>query len=219
MNKINRMLAVYFIAGTQDCTHLAGEPAINLLGILKRALDAGITCFQFRDKGPASLEHQPAEQRNLAIACQRLCRQYQVPFIINDNVELALDIRANGIHVGQGDITPQSIRACSKNILIGLSVNNLHEALEAQANPDVDYLGIGPIFTTNSKPDHSRPGGIDFMRQIRRLSIDKPCVAIGGITPRSAPALRRAGADGVAVISAITQADDINEAVTALKRK
>lgn len=100
MNLIAKMLQVYFIAGTQDCRLLNGQPEQNLLSILHQALAAGINCFQFRDKGAYSLASDPARQKQLALACRDLCRQYHVPFIVNDDIDLALEIEADGIHVG-----------------------------------------------------------------------------------------------------------------------
>ena len=103
MKNIQEILLLYFVAGTQDCRHLGDNPADNLLSVLKQALEGGITCFQFRDKGKFSLENSPTEQRALAIKCRDLCRRYNVPFIVDDNVDLALEIEADGIHVGQSD--------------------------------------------------------------------------------------------------------------------
>ena len=100
MKNIQEILPLYFVAGTQDCRHLGDNPAENLLFVLKQALEGGITCFQFRDKGKFSLENSPTEQRALAIKCRDLCRRYNVPFIVDDNVDLALEIEADGIHVG-----------------------------------------------------------------------------------------------------------------------
>lgn len=214
MNNIKSMLSVYFIAGTQDCRHLPGSPSDNLPNILQRALEAGITCFQFREKGEHSLAQNPTIKRQLALQCQHLCRQFNVPFIINDDVELALAVRADGIHVGQKDTAVEQIlsRADYKPI-IGLSINTLEQAQINKTRQDIDYFGLGPIFATQSKTDHAPTVGVDFIRQIRSLGVDKPCVAIGGIHEKNAAELRRSGADGVAVISAITRSTDIARTV------
>ena len=111
MKNIQEILLLYFVAGTQDCRHLGDNPADNLLSVLKQALEGGITCFQFRDKGKFSLENSPDEQQALAIKCRDLCHQYDVPFIVDDNVDLALEIEADGIHVGQSDTPVKTIRA------------------------------------------------------------------------------------------------------------
>ena len=129
MKNIQEILLLYFVAGTQDCRHLGDNPADNLLSVLKQALEGGITCFQFRDKGKFSLENSPTEQRALAIKCRDLCRRYNVPFIVDDNVDLALEIEADGIHVGQSDTPVKTIRARThKPLIIGWSVNRLDEA-------------------------------------------------------------------------------------------
>lgn len=212
------MLKVYFVAGTQDCRHLDGSSAHHLLTILQQALEAGITCFQFRDKGEHSLSHQPEQQRQLAFDCLQLCRRYQVPFIVNDDIELALRLRADGIHIGQQDNLSQALAAKrATQCLLGLSINNLPQALKHQHHPDIDYFGVGPIFATASKADHSPALSPDFMLTLRQAGINKPCVAIGGIQVQHSATLRHNGADGVAVISAITQARDIAAVVRQLR--
>jgi len=118
MKNIQEILPLYFVAGTQDCRHLGDNPADNLLSVLRQALEGGITCFQFRDKGKFSLENSPAEQRALSIKCRDLCRQYDVPFIVDDNVDLALEIEADGVHVGQSDTPVTIIRAKAHKPLI-----------------------------------------------------------------------------------------------------
>lgn len=218
MKNIRSVLSLYFIAGTQDCRHLAGDPATNLLSVLQQALQAGVTCFQFRDKGEGSLQAHPAHQQAIAIQCRDLCRRYQVPFIVNDDVELALAVEADGIHVGQSDTDIQSILArTAKKLILGLSINTQEQALADAERMEIDYFGIGPIFPTQSKQDHKPAVGLEFISRLRRLGVNKPCVAIGGINATTAKQLRHLGADGVAVISAITQADDIAQAVRQLK--
>ena len=152
MKNIQEILPLYFVAGTQDCRHLGNNPTDNLLSILKQALEGGITCFQFRDKGKFSLENSPDEQRALAIKCRYLCRQYNVPFIVDDNVDLALEIEADGIHVGQSDTPVKTIRAkTNKPLIIGWSVNRLDEAKIGEELSEIDYFGIGPIFRLSQK--------------------------------------------------------------------
>lgn len=217
MKQITSIINLYFIAGTQDVAHLGDNPEKNLLGILELALQHGITCFQFRDKGAGSLQAQPERQKQLAIQCRDLCRQYQVPFIINDDVELALLIQADGIHVGQSDEEiNQVISKVKGNMLIGLSVNNLTQAKQFQSNQHIDYFGIGPIFPTQTKKDHQPPVGINFISTLREQGISKPCVVIGGVNETNAKLLRDKGADGVAVISAITQSKDLDNTFNAL---
>ena len=220
MKNIQEILPLYFVAGTQDCRHLGDNPADNLLSVLKQALEGGITCFQFRDKGKFSLENSPDEQRSLAIKCRDLCRQYNVPFIVDDNVDLALEIEADGVHVGQSDTPVKTIRARSnKPLIIGWSVNRLDEAKIGEEIAEIDYFGVGPIFTTQSKENPSPTLGMEFIQTLRNKGITKPLVAIGGIKLEHVKTLRKYGADGVAVITAITQSNDIKSATQALKEE
>ena len=218
MKNIQEILPLYFVAGTQDCRHLGDNPADNLLSVLRQALEGGITCFQFRDKGKFSLENSLNEQRSLAISCRDLCRQYDVPFIVDDNVDLALEIEADGIHVGQNDTPVKTIRAkTNKPLIIGWSINRLDEAKIGEEISEIDYFGVGPIFTTQSKENPSPTLGMEFIQTLRNGGITKPLVAIGGIKREHVKTLRKYGADGVAVITAITQANDIKSATQALK--
>ncbi len=220
MKNIQEILPLYFVAGTQDCRHLGDNPADNLLSVLKQALEGGITCFQFRDKGKFSLENSPDEQRSLAIKCRDLCRQYNVPFIVDDNVDLALEIEADGVHVGQNDTPVKTIRAkTNKPLIIGWSINRLDEAKIGEEISEIDYFGVGPIFTTQSKENPSTTLGMEFIQTLRNGGITKPLVAIGGIKLEHVKTLRKYGADGVAVITAITQSNDIKSATQALKEE
>ena len=220
MKNIQEILPLYFVAGTQDCRHLGDNPADNLLSVLKQALEGGITCFQFRDKGKFSLENSPDEQRALAISCRDLCHQYDVPFIVDDNVDLALEIEADGIHVGQNDTPIKTIRAkTNKPLIIGWSINRLDEAKIGEEIAEIDYFGVGPIFTTQSKENPSPTLGMEFIQTLRNGGITKPLVAIGGIKLEHVKTLRKYGADGVAVITAITQSNDIKSATQALKEE
>lgn len=220
MKNIQEILLLYFVAGTQDCRHLGDNPADNLLSVLKQALEGGITCFQFRDKGKFSLENSPTEQRALAIKCRDLCRRYNVPFIVDDNVDLALEIEADGIHVGQSDTPVKTIRARThKPLIIGWSVNRLDEAKIGEELFEIDYFGIGPIFPTQSKENPKPTLGMAFIQTLRKAGITKPLVAIGGVKLEHVKTLRKYGADGVAVITAITQANDIKVATQALKEE
>ncbi|NBI42867.1 thiamine phosphate synthase [[Haemophilus] felis] len=213
---VRAAMQLYFIAGTQDVSHLAGDPADNLLNVLEQALQSGITCYQFREKGAKSLK-DPAACKALAIRCRDLCRQYKVPFVIDDNVDLAVDIGADGVHVGQTDMPPEQVKQrFGGNCFVGTSVNTLEQGLAAQANPYVDYFGTGPIFPTQSKEDPKPVVGVEFISTIRSLGIDKPIVAIGGVTSETAAFLRTKGADGVAIISAITRSHNIPQTVKEL---
>ncbi len=177
-----------------------------LLDTLELALQSQITAFQFRQKGDLALQ-DPTQIKQLALECQKLCQKYGAPFIVNDEVQLALELKADGVHVGQEDMAIEEvITLCKKRLFIGLSVNTLEQALKACHLDAVAYLGVGPIFPTPSKKDIKEVVGIDLLKKIRDSGVKKPLIAIGGITTDNASKLREYG--GIAVISAITQAKD-----------
>lgn len=197
-----------FVAGSQDFYHIKGgkNDRINaLLETLELALESKITAFQFRQKGDLALQ-DPTQIKRLALECQKLCKKYGVPFIVNDEAKLALESKADGVHVGQEDMAIEEvITLCKKCLFIGLSVNTLEQALKARHLDSVAYLGVGPIFPTPSKKD-KQVVGVDLLKKIRDSGVKKPLIAIGGITMHNASKLREYG--GIAVISAITQAKD-----------
>ncbi len=197
-----------FVAGSQDFCHIKGgkNDRINaLLDALELALQSKITAFQFRQKGDLALQ-DPVEIKQLALECQKLCQKYGTPFIVNDEVQLALELKADGVHVGQEDMAIEEVMAlCKKRLFIGLSVNTLEQALKVCHLDAVAYLGVGPIFPTQSKKD-KQVVGVELLKKIKDSGVKKPLIAIGGITTHNAPKLREYG--GIAVISAIAQAKD-----------
>ncbi len=198
-----------FVAGSQDFYHIKGgkNDRINaLLDTLELALQSKITAFQFRQKGDLALQ-DPVEIKQLAMKCQKLCQKYGAPFIINDEVRLALELKADGVHVGQEDMAIEEVvTLCQKRLFIGLSVNTLEQALKAHHLDHIAYLGVGPILPTPSKKDAKQVVGVELLKKIHDSGVKKPLIAIGGITTHNAPKLREYG--GIAVISAITQAKD-----------
>ncbi|WRF62744.1 thiamine phosphate synthase [Helicobacter pylori] len=201
-------LKLMFVAGSQDFHHIKGgkNDRINaLLDTLELALQSQITAFQFRQKGDLALQ-DPVEIKRLALECQKLCQKYGTPFIVNDEVRLALELKADGVHVGQEDMAIEEVIAlCKKRQFIGLSVNTLEQALKARHLDAVAYFGVGPIFPTPSKKD-KQVVGVELLKKIRDSGVKKPLIAIGGITTDNASKLREYG--GIAVISAIAQAKD-----------
>ncbi|MFS7887879.1 thiamine phosphate synthase [Helicobacter pylori] len=198
-------LKLMFVAGSQDFYHIKGDRTNALLETLELALESKITAFQFRQKGDLALQ-DPTQIKRLALECQKLCKKYGVPFIINDEVRLALELKADGVHVGQEDMAIEEvITLCQKRLFIGLSVNTLEQVLKACHLDGVAYLGVGPIFHTPSKKD-KQVVGVELLKKIRDSGVEKPLIAIRGITMHNASKLREYG--GIAVISAITQAKD-----------
>lgn len=200
------LFSLYLIAGSSDC------PQGELLRIVDEALASGVTCFQFREKGPKATRAQEKEQ--LAHQLKAICHRYQVPFIINDDVDLALVVAADGIHLGQGDLPVAQARQLFPDKLIGLSISSWEEYLAAPLEV-VDYIGVGPVFPTPSKADASPVVGLDLIKRIRQNQPPVPVVAIGGIGSDRARAVYQAGADGLAVISALTGATQVSKAVQA----
>ena len=169
---------------------------------VEAALKGGATCVQLREKeldGAAFLE----EAKVLAA----LCRRYGVPLIINDNVEVALASGADGVHVGQDDLTVEQVRCLAGDrLIVGVSAHSVEQALAAQAG-GADYLGVGAVFTTATKSDaHVLPR--ETLAAICR-AVDIPVVAIGGIGEDNLLQLAGTGVDGAALVSAIFSAPDI----------
>ncbi len=200
------ILQVYFICGTADCPHG------NILDVIEEALRAGVTCFQFREKGKNALVGQ--EKIKLARQIQRLCEVYKIPLLINDDVALALEIGADGVHLGQDDMSVEEARLLFPKKIIGLSISSITE-FEQSAIDLVDYIGVGPIFPTQSKDDANDAVGNSLTESIRKRDSQLPIVSIGGITAQDVKPIITSGADGVAVISAISRSEDIEVSVKA----
>lgn len=200
---------VYFIMGTDN----AGER--KPLEILKEALRGGIDYFQLREKGPSALTGSALIE--FAVACQQLCRECSVPFIVNDDVELAWEISADGVHIGQEDQRAGHVRRIiGQDKILGVSVHSLEEAALAVEN-GADYVGMGPVFGTRTKVDAKKPAGVTGIELVKSKFPELPVVGIGGITPLNAERVWAAGADGIAVISAIAHAEDIASQIALLR--
>lgn len=194
---MSELLQVYFIMGSNNCRK---DP----IQVMKEALDGGITIFQYREKGDGALIGE--ERYAFAKQLQSLCKEYNVPFIVNDDVELALELDADGVHVGQDDEGIRTVREKMGDKIIGVSAHTIEEARFAIEN-GADYLGVGPIFPTNTKKDAKAVQGTEGLRFFRENGVEIPIVGIGGITIQNAASVIEAGADGVSVISAISLAD------------
>jgi thiamine-phosphate pyrophosphorylase len=184
-------------------------PARPLVEVLTVAAEAGAPLFQYRNK-TASMKEAYGE----ALALRQAAAKAGVLFIVNDRCDLALAVDADGVHLGQGDL-PLDLarRVMGPDKLIGISPHNLDQVRDASAGKP-DYLGFGPIFTPGSKQDHDPVVGLEGLRAMRRLT-SLPVFAIGGIQIDQAGEVMRAGANGVAVVSAILKAPDISYAVNA----
>ena len=202
------LLKAYFVAGSQDV------PGRDLRDVLATMLRAGITAYQFRDKGASTLT--PDQRLALGRDLRDQCRVASVPFIVDDDVELAQMTKADGIHVGQSDEKIQAvIQAVGGQMFIGLSCSNQAEILAANAIDGIDYYGSGPVFPTGSKADADPVIGLAGLKQLVGLST-RPIVGIGGITVTDLPDVIKAGAAGSAVISMIAASSDIAITVGAM---
>lgn len=184
----------------------------TLMEQVKDALDGGITFLQLREK---NLDRDAflKEAREMA----ELSRQYHVPFVVNDEVEIALECGADGVHVGQDDMACQNARKLlGPDKIIGVSVHDVEEALKAQAD-GADYLGLGAVKATPTKTDAKVVEFEEIQRVCEAVSI--PVVAIGGIKKDNLMELQGSHVDGIAVVSAIFGAEDIGQETENLRKK
>ncbi|MCY1118399.1 thiamine phosphate synthase [Bacillus safensis] len=205
--QIKQQLSVYFIMGTTNTTR---QP----LNVVKEAIQGGITMFQFREKGEKAL--QGDEKKQLARQIQALCQEANVPFIVNDDVQLAIDLDADGVHVGQEDTNAKDVRERIGNKILGVSTHNLDEVKQAMKD-GADYVGMGPVYPTETKKDTRSVQGVSLITEVRRHGLQIPIVGIGGITYDNAAPVIQAGADGISIISAISQSADPKKAAEELK--
>jgi len=181
--------------------------------IVAAAIRGGVTVVQYREKN-ATTRQMIAEASEL----RELCAARGIPFIVNDRIDVALAVDADGVHVGQDDM-PAALarRLIGAGKILGVSVENADQARVAERE-GADYLGASPIFATPTKPDAPAPMGIQGLAEVAR-ACRLPVVAIGGINAGNAASMLQAGAAGVAVVSAIVSAEDAESAARALRRE
>ena len=206
MNCDRKDLMLYAVT---DRSWLGGE---TLRSQVERALKGGATFIQLREK-----ELDEGDFLEEAKEIQKLCREYHVPFVINDNVEIAAAIGADGVHVGQSDMEAGDVRRrLGPDKIIGVSAQTAEQALRAQEH-GADYLGVGAVFPTGSKADATEVSR-ETLEEICR-AVDIPVIAIGGIGRENVMELKGSGICGIAVISAIFAQDDIVGASRELKAR
>ena len=176
---------------------------------IERAIQGGVTLVQLREKSVSTLEFL-----QLAIRVKEITSRYNVPLIINDRLDIALAVDAEGLHVGQDDLPMLKARELFPNKLIGVSASTLAEALIAQQQ-GADYLGVGAVFSTKTKTDAPEVS-LDLLKLIKK-SVTIPVVAIGGINRTNLQQVMAMGIDGVSVVSAILAQENILEATKQLK--
>jgi thiamine-phosphate pyrophosphorylase len=203
-SQIRKALSVYLVMGLDDVN---GKSAIE---IAQLALKGGITMLQLREK-----QRDIREVIEQGKKLRQLCDEYRVPFIVNDRVDIAIVLEADGIHVGQTDIPAVEVRKLIGNdAIIGVSAGTPTEAKRAMEE-GADYLGVGSIYATSTKKDAGAPVGVEWVGEVRNIH-DVPIVGIGGIHAKNASDVIRAGADGIAVVSAIIQHENPEKAARQL---
>lgn len=191
-------------------TDRRGLGGLSLAEAVRQSLDGGVTFVQLREKH-LGREEFAAE----ALTLKALCAEYGVPFVINDDVELAAEVDADGVHVGQSDMAAGDVRArIGEGKILGVSAQTVEQAVAAE-KCGADYLGVGAVFPTGSKDD-AEDVSYDTLRDICN-AVSIPVIAIGGITAANAAKLSGSGICGVAVISAIYCADDIAKAARTMR--
>ncbi len=179
--------------------------------IVEAVVAGGVTCVQLREKHCGTREFIQEAQ-----ALQPLLRDHHIPLIINDRLDVALAVEADGVHLGQSDMPIGMARNIAGSaLIIGISAESTDDALRAEQE-GADYIGISPVFATPTKTDTAAPLGLEGVNKIREL-VTIPLVGIGGLNQHNAASVIAAGADGVAVVSAIVSAADPTEATRTLK--
>jgi len=190
------MRGYYFI--TDSGLSLAGNSAD-----VKSAVIAGVSIVQYREKSgdTGALYHE-------ALRLAEICRGSKTKFIVNDRIDIALAVDADGVHLGQGDMPYAAARRIlGAEKIIGITVHNIDEAVKAEKN-GADYLGVSPIFSTSTKKDAGTPGGLKLLSEIRKITA-LPLIAIGGIDLENAPEVIAAGANMICAISAVITKSDV----------
>jgi thiamine-phosphate pyrophosphorylase len=186
----------------------------GLLEDTKAALEGGMTYVQMREKGDPMTEDELLTE---ALALKALCEEYGVPFVIDDDVELAVKCGADGVHVGQSDMAcVEARKALGSAKVVGVSAQTVEQAVQAEKD-GADYLGVGAVFPTGSKDDADDVSHDTVKAICEAVSI--PVIAIGGISKDNVGQLADLGLDGIAVISAIYASDDLKSATEDLKAK
>ena len=181
------------------------------LECVKAMIEGGIKIIQYRDK-TKSIKEKVKEAREI----RELCKRNEVVFIVNDHVDIAILVDADGVHIGQDDMDPSDVRKLiGDNKIIGLSTHSEEQGMKAYLNPDVDYIGVGPIFPTTTKD--TAPVGLGYLEYaVKNLHL--PFTAIGGIKEHNLHEIISKGAKNVCLVSDIVGADNITEKVKELQK-
>lgn len=203
---MNFKCSLYFV------TEEALSEGRSTLDIVKQAVKGGVDAVQLREKNM-----EAREVLELGYRLKEFLQKHRIPLIVNDRVDIAMVLDAEGVHLGQSDLPIGAARKLlGPDKIIGISVSKIEEALEA-VEKGADYLGVGPIFPTGSKKDAEKPVGLKGLQEIReRVNIH--LTAIGGINRENAAKVIKSGADSIAVISAVSRAKDVERASRELQQ-
>ena len=183
----------------------------SLADVVEEAIKAGITFLQLREK---DLDY--ASFLQLAREIRNITGKYKIPYVINDNIEVAMACGADGVHVGQSDMNAKDVRSIiGQDNILGVSAQSVEQAISAEKN-GADYIGVGTVFPTSTKLDAEGVSFETLKEMCKAVSI--PVVAIGGINKDNAMKLAGSGIDGIAVVSAIFAQEDITTAVKELRQ-
>jgi len=187
--------------------------AAGMLSDVKKAVDAGVEMVQYRNKNAGG-----RIMFDEAAVIKKICDKGRARLIVNDRIDVAMAVDADGVHIGQEDMPYRAVRRLlGKGKIIGVTVHGVEEALDAERE-GADYLGVSPVFATGTKPDAGRACGIETLRAVRR-ACTKPIAAIGGIDLSNIDEVIEAGADLVCAISAVVAKTDVSEEIKKFQRK
>jgi len=181
------------------------------LAVVRTMLDNGIKLIQYREK-----EKKMGAKLEECLELRRMTREAGASFVVNDDIDLAMLVEADGVHIGQQDLPVEAVRKLvGEKMVIGLSTHKPEEALDA-VRRGVDYIGVGPVFRTFTKEDVCDPVGFEYLEYVAK-NVDIPFVAIGGIKEHNVADVIRCGASCIALITEIVEAEDIGEKINALR--
>jgi thiamine-phosphate pyrophosphorylase len=211
MTKNKRVLAGLLNADIYGITAQEYSLGRSNIDVVTQMINSGVTVIQYREK-----EKSDRQQYEECLKIREMTREAGVTFIVNDRVDLALLVNADGVHLGQDDVPPEMVRKLvGDKMFIGLSTHSPAQA-EAALNMDVDYIGVGPLFATKTKKDVCDPVGLEYLEYVVK-NVRLPFVAIGGIKEHNVADVYRRGARCIALVTDIVGAPDINAKVRALR--
>lgn len=203
--RIEKSLSLYLVT---DCECLPEGKKLEVA--VEEAVAAGVTMLQYRDKYASA-----GEMCKKAVILRDICKKYAIPFIVNDRLDVALAVKADGVHLGQDDVPlAEARRIAGEDFIIGISAHDVEEAGRA-AEDGADYLGCGAVYPTGTKKDVDVMG-TELLAEICHKS-SLPVVAIGGIKAENYGEVLSAGAQGAAVVSAILSKENVTEAVKSFR--